>query len=126
MSKAWAEIDCDSQLAIRIFKNHKLMVAAMPYAEDGCTRQMERSKAVKEIRKQIWEQQDEMCIDCLKYIRWDTMELHELLHRGEFKASEIGNSLQIEKSGEISMANSVGLCWSCHHVHAHGDRQVRL
>lgn len=132
MKLAWVEIDCCSGLAIRIFKSRKLMVMAMPYAEDGCSKQMSRAEAVKQIRQQIFSRQQGRCEDCNRLIYWETMHLHERQHRGSFKISpaiagalNINPSLSIEKSGEVSLENSVALCVDCHQVE-HSDRQVRL
>lgn len=126
MSKVWVEIDPETLLAIRIFKNHKLMVMAMPYVEDGPTKQMDRSLAVKQIREQVFARQKQQCANCPTLIRWDTMELHERQHRGQFAKQDVNNPLEVEKSGEISTMNSEGLCWSCHHLVKHGGRQPRL
>lgn len=122
MSRVWTEIDCDTQLAIRIFKNFKLMLIAMPYAEDGCTRRMERREAVKQIRDAVFAQQNMKCANCSA----PATELHEKQHKGQFAKQDVNNSMEVEKSGEVSLANSEGLCWSCHHQGKHGDRQPRL
>lgn len=121
--KTWAEIDCCSGLAIRVFKSRKLMVMAMPYMEDGCTKEMDRAEAVKQIREQVFSIQAGRCADCNGIVFWKTMHLHEKLHRGQFEKENVDNHLEIEKSGEISLANSIALCAECHRQE-HADREV--
>lgn len=125
MKLVWAEIDCCSGLAIRIFKNRKLMILAMPYMEDGCTKEMPRAEATAHIRQQLFSIQSGHCAGCNDIIFWDTMHMHEQLHRGQFQKRDVENHLEIETSGEISLANSIALCQQCHEGE-HADRQVRL
>jgi len=122
--KAWVEIDSCSGLAIRVFKNRKLALLAVLEVY-GCVKEMERAEAVKQIRQQIFGIQQGRCVDCNKIIYWDTMELHERQHRGEFAKENSEDHLEVEKSGEISLMNSVAVCAECHE-REHGDRQVRL
>ncbi len=122
--KVWAEIDSCSGLAIRVFKNRKLALLAVLEAY-GCVREMERAEAVRQIREQLFGIQEGRCADCNAIVFWDAMEMHERQHRGEFTKENSEDHLEVEKSGEISLMNSVALCADCHE-REHGDRQVRL
>ena len=105
----WAAVDPDTLLAIRIFKNHKAMVEAMPYVEDGPTQKMDRGLAVSQIRRQIWNRQEGLCARCPQIITFLTSQMHEKIHRGE--------------GGEISLENSELLCAKCHQD-AHPEKRV--
>lgn len=108
----WAELNYDGY-AIRIFKNRKAMVMALPYFEDGPAKQMDRREAVSQIRHQIFVNQGGQCKYCPTRFSEAQMHMHEKIHRG--------------KGGEISLENSVGLCAACHIGPSgeHSDRQVR-
>lgn len=114
MSLVWAELDPYTGLAIRIFNSRKAMFLAMPYVEDGPTKSMERGLAVSQIRRQIWDRQQGLCLRCGEIIRWVGSHLHEKIHRGE--------------GGEISLENSELLCAACHigPQGVHSDRQVKF
>jgi 5-methylcytosine-specific restriction endonuclease McrA len=107
VTKVWVEIDEDRK-PLRVFKNHKAMVLAMPYVEDGYTAQMERREAVGAIREAIWTRQSGICLNCPTILTRGSFHMHEKISRGH--------------GGEVSLENSVGLCYTCHITIAHGDR----
>lgn len=78
----------------------------------GELKEWPRAEAVKSIRQQVFERSQGDCEWCSGPISWKTMELHEVIYRS--------------RGGEIGTANSVALCYSCHHNDAHGDRRLRF
>lgn len=97
--KVWVEIDEDRK-PLRVFKNHKAMVLAMPYVECGFTTQMERREAVGAIREAIYVRQNGTCLNCPTILTRGSFHMHEREHRGQ--------------GGEISLENGIGLCYDCH------------
>ena len=100
MSLVWVEFDEFTGWATRIFKSHKAMVLAMPYFECGYTKKMDRALAVSQIRRQIFDRQEGVCVNCPEMLTWGSMHMHEKISRGD--------------GGEISLDNSEGLCAACH------------
>lgn len=113
MSLVWVEIDCGA--CSRIFKNKK---RAFETIDKPIL--MEEGLAKHQIRRQIFERQDGICVKCGAILTKQTMHMDEKLARGEF--DEDGHS------GEISLENSWGLCSPCHigPRGEHGDRQVKF
>ena len=110
MSDVWVEID-ENGRTLRIFKNHKAMVLALPYYEDGWTKCQSRAEAVRSIRHQVFEKQKGICLHCPQIILWESFHLHEQVPKG--------------KGGEVSVENSIGLCSECH-IGINGAHSNRL
>lgn len=107
MKTVWVELGLDGR-AIRIFRNKKSAYSA--YETPGPSiAKLDRSQAVREIRRQIYDRQQGRCLYCPTLLSWAGMHLHEKQHRGQ--------------GGEISLANSAGLCYNCHINGEHGDRK---
>lgn len=77
-------------------------------------RQWPKSEAVKKIRDQLFDRSKGECEFCGKRINKATGHMHETHARG--KRDKEG------KYGEISMDNSVFICYTCHILEEHGDR----
>lgn len=108
MAKAWVEID-EEREPIRVFKNRKAMVLAMPYLECGWTVLMDRRSAVGKIRERIWKRQEGVCAMCPEILIRKSAHLHERVFRS--------------KGGAISLDNSEILCYNCHINGIHGNRK---
>jgi 5-methylcytosine-specific restriction endonuclease McrA len=96
MSLVWVQCDEFTGWATRIFKNQK---AALSNVENF-VQQMDRALAVSQIRRQIFQRQEGVCINCPEMITWNSMHMHEKISRGD--------------GGDISLENSEGLCAACH------------
>jgi 5-methylcytosine-specific restriction endonuclease McrA len=96
MSLAWVQVDEFTGWATRIFKNQK---AALTNVENF-VQQMDRALAVSQIRRQIFDRQEGVCINCPTMLTFSSGHLHEKIHRGQ--------------GGEISLENSEMLCADCH------------
>jgi 5-methylcytosine-specific restriction endonuclease McrA len=93
-------------LAIRIFRSsYSAFVPGM------IVDTMHYTQAVGEIRHQLFWRSNGYCELCSDVITESSAHMHEQKHRG--------------KGGEISLANSVFICPTCH-KHAHGDRNPRF
>jgi hypothetical protein len=112
--EVWVELD-EHGRPIRIFRDEKAAMAAIfargNPGEKFYTKR-DRSEAVREIRRQVYARQQGRCLYCPKLITWAGMHLHEKQHRGQ--------------GGEISLENSVGLCYDCHINQEHGNRKPRF
>ena len=64
---------------------------------------------VKAIRTTIYNRQDGECLWCSKNITFQQAHMHEQKPRG--------------RGGEISLDNSIILCYDCHINNAHGNRR---
>lgn len=96
----------------KIFKSQKL---AFLGCEDP--KVMYKGDAVGEIRRQVFDRQEEKCLWCGKKVYWEgslfqRMHLDEIIPKG--------------KGGEVSLENCQGLCYSCHIPGKHGDRRPRF
>src|SRR5690349_14503573 len=78
---------------------------------------MDRSEAVGSIRRQVFERAGYECEWCGRPI---------ILERGAPNSGEMHEVLPRGKGGEISLANSVAICKSCHRNIGHGDRRLRF
>lgn len=107
MRLAWVQLDEFSALAVRIFKNRKLAFESIESPK--C---IERALAISQIRRQIFARQDGVCLSCPEILTYSSMHMHEEIHRGQ--------------GGEISLDNSVGLCYNCHINIAHGNRRPQF
>lgn len=68
--------------------------------------------AVEEVRRRVFERANSRCEWCGVVLTWRTGQMHEMLPRS--------------RGGEISLANSVFICYGCHQGRpesAHGDRR---
>jgi len=108
MSKVWVQLG-ENGLAARVFKNMKQCIFECAEGKDF---QMEKAVAVKQIREQVWDRQEGKCIRCPNILTKLSFHLHEKLSRG--------------KGGNYSLANSEGLCYSCHlgNRGVHPNRQL--
>lgn len=97
MTKVFVETDGDRN-PIRIFKNNRAAIASG--VPDLLLSIRERKEAVGYIRHQIYLRQAGQCATCPNTFTEAGMHMHEKHHRG--------------RGGEISLANSEGLCYSCH------------
>lgn len=70
-----------------------------------------KADAIREIRLRVFADYTYSCYDCGVAGTWDTLQLHELKHRG--------------KHGTVSITNSVPLCMKCHNKR-HSSRAPRL
>ena len=98
----------ESGTPIRIFRNDLEWVRC----PDSRLKYMTKAEAVGSIRGQIWRRTGGECEFCGAWITENTMHLHEQLPKG--------------RGGEVSLANSVGICADCHVVgpnSAHGNRR---
>ena len=106
----WVEIEVffnSEPRVIRIFRNKK--DAQLLWGDIKCPGigLMPHADAVKSIRKQIFYRAKGFCELCAVPVTEDSGHMHEQQHRG--------------KGGEISLANSVFICSTCHR-RAHADR----
>ena len=95
MNLVWAEIDEFTGHAVRIFKNRKIAFETI-----SAPKLISKALAVSQIRRQIFNRQEGVCVNCPEMFTYSSMHLHEKIHRGE--------------GGEISLENSEGLCAACH------------
>ena len=101
----WTQLGLDGK-AVRILKSAKL-VGVVPRAA-----YILRMTAVDDIRRAVWERDKRRCAHCGVAVGYNVMELHERLWRG--------------RGGEISLQNSVCLCYPCHQhdeMAGHGKRR---
>lgn len=111
MSEVWCELD-ESGRVCRIFKNTRNMLFRNFFVPLSIV-EVDYSFAVKDVRDQIWDRCEGECEWCAKRITKDQFHMHEQMTRGE--------------GGEISLENSVGICYDCHFgPQGHGDRQPRF
>jgi 5-methylcytosine-specific restriction endonuclease McrA len=107
MSKlVWVETTAVG-VPVRIFKS-RMHAAGYHVAK---VLQWDYSDAVKIIRHQLWLRCAGECELCASPVNETSGHMHETRHRG--------------KGGEISLANSVFICPTCHR-RAHADRNPRF
>ena len=100
----WVECGVDYR-PIRIFRSKKAAFAAgIPVVPTS------RALAIQVIRHKLWLRSQGECELCGSWLLEETGQMHERQHRG--------------KGGEISMENSVFICFACHRD-AHADRNPR-
>lgn len=108
--KAYVELN-DAGTPVRIFKN--IAYAVCSDLPDEKIRIMPYRDAVSAIRLQIWYRTKGECEWCSKPISEQSLHMHEIVSRGD--------------GGEISLVNSVGICYDCHFGPAgHGNRVTRF
>ena len=107
MSKmVWVETTAQG-LPIRIFRSR---LATAGYHRTYVLK-MDRAQAVADIRHQLFIRSEGFCELCISPINEKTAHMHEQIHRGQ--------------GGEISLANSVMICPTCHNWQ-HRDRNPRF
>jgi len=104
----WVEVDMDGDV-VRVFKNRS--AASRVTDLNNIVVQMEYTAAVKAVREAIVIRGHGFCELCGSPITKSNGHMHEQKHRG--------------KGGEISLANSVFICSTCHAT-AHKDRNPRF
>lgn len=102
----WVELAADGQTPIRIFKSRGAAFASGRQIGSFYS----YSVAVSMIRHMLWIRCKGECEICAAPVTELSGHMHEQKHRG--------------KGGEISLANSVFICPTCHQ-RDHGDRQPR-
>jgi hypothetical protein len=112
--RVWVQVD-EADRAIRIFKNKKRAFEDSLISD--FVEQMDYSKAMSQIRRQVFESQNGECAKCPSIITRQGFHLHERLPRGEFDSDG--------RSGEVSLSNSCGLCANCH-IGPGGEHSDRL
>lgn len=98
---------------VRIFKTGK--DAARFHLPVGHTfSETDRTEAVREIRRQVFERQDYLCRHCPNLITWAAGEMNEIVPKG--------------RGGEVSLDNCEALCHDCHQgrTGVHGNRRTRF
>lgn len=103
----YVELGLDAQ-PVRIFRNQKASIRA------GWRQIYPRADAVAIIRHKIFLRSKGDCELCGVHVTESSGHLHEQVHRG--------------KGGEISLSNSVFICYACHlgPRGAHRDRRARF
>lgn len=105
--QAFVELSAD-EVPVRIFGS-----AFAAFTFHGRVILMSKREAISAIRLQIWHRTHGVCDWCSKPISEQSMHMHEMIPRGE--------------GGEISLSNSVGICYDCHFGPAgHGHRVTRF
>lgn len=118
--KCYAELNLNSGLAIRIFRNKKMAVIYAVNPNRGMSpepniRYMDRATAVGQIRLQVFGRDCFRCVECDAPVVWErghsnSGEMDERQARGDCVQGENG----LCHSGEISVENGQTLCHRCH------------
>lgn len=93
------ELDPATRRPIRIFRNKRTATASEAWAR-GDVRWIDAATAKLDIRIQVFERAGRECERCGKPLTWDSLHMHERIHRG--------------KGGEVSTENGEALCYECH------------
>lgn len=101
MSLVYVQLDEFTGLCVRVFRNRK-----RAYEEIDSPKCIEKALAVSQIRRQVFDRQDGLCLKCGEIITRASMHMDEILARGDFDADG--------HSGEVSLSNCQGLCSACH------------
>lgn len=119
-----AYVEFDIAGPIRIFRNKDLAVSSEAF-NIGLVRQWSYSRAVKAIRRRVFERDGWACVHCSEPLTWQTAHMHERQSRGDIQLTPEG----YYSGGEISLENSITLCSECHlhdKIAGHGNRQPRF
>lgn len=122
MSSTRAHVEFDDIGPVRVFRTAQ---AAAVTRTLGLTRIVNRTLAVRAIRRRVFERDGWLCVHCSNPVIWKTGHMHERQHRGDIQLTEEG----YYSGGEISLENSVCLCYSCHlndPVAGHGKRNPQF
>jgi 5-methylcytosine-specific restriction endonuclease McrA len=101
----------DGEGVSHIFKTYANAVRSK-FADIGNIKEYPRREATREIRQRVLQRAGNQCEDCGKLVTWETMNMHEKIHRGD--------------GGEISLENSIAVCFKCHTEIEHGNRRLRF
>lgn len=96
---------------VRIFRTAGA-AATSNVVEGNRVTEYPRKDAVESIRLQVFARANSECEYCGDPLTWKTMHMHEKKARGD--------------GGEISVYNSVALCYECHINGEHGNRKTRF
>lgn len=99
--KVWVELDLDGKV-------FRLLPHKQSTGSSRCV-EMDKAEAIAAIRYQVFRNSGHKCRDCGNPITWNTMHMHEVIHRG--------------KGGKMGVDNSVALCSECHLNIEHGNRK---
>lgn len=109
LGKGYVRVETDEHgTPIRIFRKDLKWIGC----PDSRLKVMTKAEAVGNIRSQVWKRTTGECEYCGKWITENTMHMHEELPKGQ--------------GGEVSLENSVGICYNCHlggPTSAHGNRR---
>lgn len=94
-AKVYVEIG-DDRLPFRIIKNHAEVWRLAPEQ----VAHWPKADAVRAIRKKVVDRAAGECEFCGARVIWQRGDLHEVVFRSQ--------------GGEVSVANSVFICWRCH------------
>src|ERR1017187_4259079 len=104
-------VEVDRNGVIRIFKTVRA-AASSPAWEQNRVARMDRGIAVGQIRRRVFERDEEQCVRCGEPQLWDSFEMNEKIFKG--------------KGGEVSLDNCEILCHNCHQggpLSVHGNRR---
>jgi HNH endonuclease len=107
--RCWIELD--EKGTTRIFRSYAAAVQSAAW-NLGHVKEYPRREATREIRERILQRAGNQCEDCGKLVTWGSMHMHEKIHRGD--------------GGEISLENSIAVCYKCHTEIEHGERRLRF
>lgn len=99
---------------IRIFR-HESYAAIYATGDPDAVQQWPRKDATGAIRKQVYDRSGHECSDCGKPVTESQAHMHEKILRS--------------KGGEISLENSIIVCYNCHMGRKdsrHPERQLRF
>ncbi len=115
---AWVSVDLLGQPQ-EVFDSQALAIEALLDNLGLRLVQMPRAEAVGSVRREIFVRQKARCIACDEVFTEEQMHMHEKHSRGTFVKG---------RSGNISLDNSEGLCFSCHlgPNGEHGDRRPKF
>lgn len=122
MSKEWVQLG-PTGLAIRVFKNKKSAARYSVANPEQSVRLMDKAIAVGQIRRQVCQRDDWMCVKCGRPVVWrrglpNSAEMDEIQSRGTCLEGEDGEYY----SGEQSVANGQVLCANCHTMGEHAKQ----
>ena len=113
MKRGMAHIEIRDGKPHRIFRSGKAWAVA--FAHGVFVSVMARVDAVRQIRWQLYQKCGGHCTWCGEATSWEGCQMHEVVPRGD--------------GGEISLENSIILCYDCHQGRAdsaHGNRKLQF
>ncbi len=117
-----AYVEFDKIGPVRIFRTAQAAAVTRTF---GLVRIVNRTLAVRAIRRRVFERDGWACVHCANPVIWKTGHMHERQARGDIQLTEEG----YYSGGEISLENSITLCANCHlydKVAGHGNRQPQF
>jgi hypothetical protein len=112
MKRGMAHVELQDGRVHRIFRSGKAWAVAGVLGRTISV--MPRVDAIRQIRRTLWARCNE-CAWCGEVVDWNACQMHEIVPRG--------------KGGDISMENSIILCYDCHQGRedsAHGNRKLHF